>query len=93
MGLVRIRIFPTSPRVRPAIAFIIDIRRDNLLLHLLFKALFEEAHTRIEYLAMLFGRPVPPDLESWRGAPVTRLTDTSDTRVGSEGSGRPAFPS
>ena len=26
--------------VRPAIAFIVDRRRDNLLLHLLFKALF-----------------------------------------------------
>ena len=31
--------------VRPAIAFIIDIRRDNLLLHLLFKALFQLART------------------------------------------------
>lgn len=67
--------FSYIAHVRPAIAFIIDIRRDNLLLHLLFKALFEEAHTRIEYLAMLFGRPVPRDLESWRGASVTRLTE------------------
>src|SRR5689334_13818903 len=32
--------------LRPSIAFIIDIRRDNLLLHLLFKALFTEARNR-----------------------------------------------
>ena len=32
--------FSYIAQVRPAIAFIVDIRRDNLLLHLLFKALF-----------------------------------------------------
>ena len=43
----------------PSIAFLIDIRRDNLLLHLLFKALFVEAPDRATYLALLFGRPLP----------------------------------
>ena len=61
--------------VRPSIAFIIDIRRDNLLLQLLFKALFEQAHTRIEYLALLFGRPVPDDMDSWRESPVARVAE------------------
>src|SRR5258705_9575324 len=42
--------FSYIARVRPAVAYIIDIRRDNLLLHLLFKALFLEARTRAEYL-------------------------------------------
>jgi hypothetical protein len=59
--------------VRPSIAFIVDIRRDNLLLHLLFKALFEHAHTRVEYLALLFGRPVPGDVAAWRDMPIDRL--------------------
>ena len=59
--------------VRPEIAFIIDIRRDNLLLHLLFKALFDLSTTRVEYLAHLLGRPVPPAVHGWRGAPVERL--------------------
>jgi hypothetical protein len=59
--------------IRPPIAFIVDIRRDNLLLHLLFKGLFEQARTRIEYLALLFGRPLPPDLEHWRTEPINRL--------------------
>jgi hypothetical protein len=59
--------------VRPAIAFIVDIRRDNLLLHLLFKALFELAKTRAEYLALLFGRPTPADVAAWRDLPIDRL--------------------
>jgi hypothetical protein len=61
--------------VRPTVAFIVDIRRDNLLLHLLFKALFAQAQTRIQYLAMLFGRPAPADLAAWRNVPIERLVD------------------
>jgi hypothetical protein len=49
------------------------VRRDNLLLHLLFKALFEISRTRIDYLAQLTGRSVPADVEAWRAAPVDRL--------------------
>ncbi len=64
--------------VRPSIAFLVDIRRDNLLLHLLFKALFAEARTRVEYLTMLLGRPLPRDLDSWRDAGLERLMSTAD---------------
>jgi hypothetical protein len=59
--------------VHPSIAFIVDIRRDNLLLHLLFKALFEQAQTRIEYLALLLGRAVPADATRWRDRPIEEL--------------------
>jgi hypothetical protein len=58
--------------VRPDIAFIVDIRRDNLLLHLLFKALFELADTRVEYLALLLGRPVPSCAE-WKNASLEKV--------------------
>ena len=51
--------FSYIAHIRPSVAFILDIRRDNLLLHLLFKALFQQSRTRVEYLALLFGRPVP----------------------------------
>jgi hypothetical protein len=61
-------------QLRPSIAFIIDIRRDNLLLHLLFKSIFSMAHTRVEYLALLTGRPVPERLETWRTASLERIT-------------------
>jgi len=51
--------------LRPSMAILIDIRRDNLLLHLLFKAIFAEAKTRIGYLALLTGRAEPPDEGGW----------------------------
>ena len=43
--------------VRPDIAFVVDIRRRNMLLHLLYKAIFEEATSRSHFLALLLTRP------------------------------------
>ena len=65
--------FSYIAHIRPAMAFIVDIRRDNLLLHLLFKAIFAEARTRVEYLALLLGRPVPRPLDGWREAGIGRI--------------------
>ena len=59
--------FSYIARVRPSVAYIIDIRRDNLLLHLLFKALFARAPDRVSYLALLTGRS-PPLLPANAGA-------------------------
>ena len=70
--------FTYIAEVRPTIAFIVDVRRDNLLLHLLFKALFEMSRTRVEYLAQLIGRPVPADIDAWKAAPVDRLIKLVD---------------
>ena len=64
--------------IRPDVAFIVDVRRDNLLLHLLFKSLFALARTRVEYLALLLGRPVPTDIESWRSAPLERVVSQAE---------------
>ena len=60
--------FSYIARIRPSVAFIIDLRRDNLLLHLLFKALFTRAQTRVEYLTMLTGRAPPDDPGRWNDA-------------------------
>ena len=65
--------FSYIAQVRPAIAFIVDIRRDNLLLHLLFKAVFSLSETRVDYLSLLFGRPPPPRLDEWRKADIDRI--------------------
>ena len=46
--------------VRPSIAFIVDIRRGNLDLHLLYKALFELSADRAEFVSRLFARRRPP---------------------------------
>jgi hypothetical protein len=53
--------------IRPQIAFMLDIRRDNLLEHLLFKSLFAMSRNRLEYLCLLLGKPVPADVAQWTG--------------------------
>lgn len=57
--------FSYIAQIRPAIAFMVDVRRDNLLQHLLFKSLFASARNRMEFLCLFFGKPVPTDLKSW----------------------------
>jgi hypothetical protein len=42
--------------LRPRIAFIVDVRRQNMLLQLMYKAIIEMSPTRAEFLAHLFGR-------------------------------------
>ncbi len=64
--------------IEPKIAFIIDIRRDNLLQQLLFKALFERAPTRIQFLAGLLGRPAP-DTVGWRARGIDDIVAYLDT--------------
>ena len=51
--------------IRPHVAFILDIRRDNLLEHLLLKSLFALARNRLEFLCLLFGEPPPADTTGW----------------------------
>jgi hypothetical protein len=41
---------------RPHLAFIVDIRRPNMLLHVLYRAAFEESTSRAHFLALLLGR-------------------------------------
>jgi hypothetical protein len=45
-------------------AFIVDIRRENLDLHLLYKALFELSTDRADFVSRLFSRPRPAGLQS-----------------------------
>jgi hypothetical protein len=47
---------------RPAMVFIVDIRRGNLDLHLLYKALFELSPTRADFVSKLFSRSKPAGL-------------------------------
>jgi hypothetical protein len=50
--------------IRPAIAFIVDIRRGNLDLHLVYKALFETSANRVEFVSKLFSRKAPAGLSA-----------------------------
>ena len=52
--------------LRPKIAFLIDIRRDQMLQHLIYKALFEMSTDRSDFVGKLFSRkpPVPLTADS-----------------------------
>lgn len=71
--------FAYIAELHPDVAIMVDIRRDNLLLHLLFKAMFERSGNRLEYLCLLFGRPVPDDLYLWTDLDLDLLLDYLDT--------------
>jgi hypothetical protein len=50
--------------LRPGMAFIVDIRRQARVQHLIYKALFELSSTRADFISMLFSRPKPATLAS-----------------------------
>lgn len=56
--------FTYAAVVRPSMAFIIDIRRGNLLLHLMYKAVFELSANRADFVGRLFTRVRPAGLGS-----------------------------
>ena len=47
---------------QPRLAFIVDIRRQNMLQHLMYKALIEMSDDRADFLSHLFSRPRPAGL-------------------------------
>jgi hypothetical protein len=77
--------------LKPKIAFVLDIRRQNLVEHLMYKSLFEMSPDRADFLARLFSRPRPADLDKASSAVVmlnafhdvlpspSMLQDTLDT--------------
>ena len=56
--------FTYMAATRPAIAVIFDIRRGNLLLQLMYKAIFELTKDRADFVSMLFSRPRPKGLSA-----------------------------
>src|SRR5262245_802638 len=48
--------------LKPKIAFIIDIRRQNMIQHLMYKAAFELSANRADFLSVLFSRKRPDGL-------------------------------
>jgi len=54
--------FTYMAALRPSLAVIFDVRRGNLLVQLMYKAIFELSRDRAELVSMLFARPRPPGL-------------------------------
>ena len=62
MGVGPEQNFTYMVALKPAMAFIVDIRRGNLDLHLVYKALFELSADRADFVARLFSRKRPQGL-------------------------------
>ena len=70
--------FSYIAKIRPKMAIMIDIRKDNLLQHLLFKALFARSRNRIEYLCTFFGKPFPKT-KGWESRNVKDMVEYIDS--------------
>jgi hypothetical protein len=62
LGVAPDQNFTYIAAIRPAMAFIVDIRRGNLLELLMYKALFELSADRAEFISRLFSKARPPGL-------------------------------
>ncbi len=62
MGVGPEQNFTYIAALRPAMAFIVDLRRGNLQLHLMYKALFELSADRGEFVSRLFSKKRPAGL-------------------------------
>jgi len=57
--------------IKPALAFVIDIRRQAVMQHLMFKAMFELSKDRADFMSLLFAKPKPKDLDP--AAPIQKI--------------------
>ncbi len=60
-------------KLRPRIAFLLDIRRQAIIQHLMYKAIFHLAPTRPQFLALLLSRPLPKEKAPAANAPLNEL--------------------
>jgi hypothetical protein len=65
--------------VRPEVAFMFDIRRDAMIEHQLFKAVFAMSGNRLEYLCILLAKPVPANAAAWKDSSINALVRFIDT--------------
>src|SRR5262249_36858140 len=64
MGVGPEQNFSYIASIKPAMAFIVDIRRQAVMQHLMYKAMFEMSKDRADFIAMLFSLPRPAGIDS-----------------------------
>src|SRR5581483_8665907 len=62
--------------LRPAMAFVLDIRRQAAIQHLMFKAVFELSKDRADFISMLFAKPKPAGIGAT--APIQQIWEAFD---------------
>lgn len=76
--------FTYIAKLRPHIAFIVDIRRQAMIQHLMFKALFHLSPTRTQFLSRLLSKPLPQNNAPPADASVDRLLTFFDSVSGED---------
>jgi hypothetical protein len=59
--------------IRPVMAFVVDIRRQAVMQHLMFKAVFEMSKDRADFISLLFSKPRPAGIQS--NTPIQEIWD------------------
>jgi hypothetical protein len=59
--------------LKPKISFIIDIRRENMIELLMYKALFDLSSDRADFVSRLFSRKIPPQIRTMTGPRERRI--------------------
>ena len=65
--------FTYIAKIRPKIAFIIDIRRQAIIQHLMYKAIFHLSPNRVQFMSRLFSKPLPKEKVPAAEAPLNEL--------------------
>ena len=65
--------FTYIAKVRPRIAFLIDIRRQAIIQHLMYKAVFHLSPDRAQFLSRLLSIPLPKEKAPASNAPINEL--------------------
>jgi hypothetical protein len=67
--------FTYIAKIRPRIAFVVDIRRQAVIQHLIYKAIFQVADDRRQFLSRLLSRPLGGEGAPAGDAPVEKLME------------------
>jgi hypothetical protein len=70
--------FTYIAKIRPSIAFLIDIRRQAMIQHLMYKALFHLSKNRAEFLSRLLSRRLAGKDAPDAASPLSELVDYFD---------------
>jgi hypothetical protein len=60
-------------KIRPHLAILIDIRRQAIIQHLMYKAIFHHSSDRVQFLSRLLCRPLPKDGVPKSGAAIPEI--------------------
>ena len=76
--------FTYIAKIRPRIAFIVDIRRQAVLQHLIYKAVFHLSADRVQFMALMFSRPLPKEKAVGPKSPLNEILDYFSQAVADE---------